>query len=91
MTTDTLLRAAWAAWATWACKRRKPPHVRPTQVGLKGPGGRLPGLFIFPDAPVPCQREIRTVTARPTPWVGGWGANQILLTPTKLSPRATWP
>jgi hypothetical protein len=34
-----------AAWATWACKRRKPPHVRPTQVGLKGPGRRLPGLF----------------------------------------------
>ncbi len=50
MTTDTLLRAAGAAWATWACKRRKPPHVRPTQVGLKGPGGRLPGLFILSSA-----------------------------------------
>ncbi len=47
MTTDTRLRAAWAAWATWACKRREPLHVRPTRVGLKGPGGRLPGLFHF--------------------------------------------
>jgi hypothetical protein len=46
MTTDTRLRAAWAAWATWACKRRKPPHVRPTQVGPESPGRRLPGLFL---------------------------------------------
>ena len=45
MTTDIRLRAVWAAWATWACKRRESLHVRPTQVGLKGPGGKLPGLF----------------------------------------------
>jgi hypothetical protein len=100
MTTDTLLRAAWAAWATWACKRRKPPHVRPTQVGLKGPGGRLPGLFLYGcgrrrvrvrlrSAPVGCLAA--PVTLRRAPTGDGLRETRCPARPSRaIDSRACW-
>jgi hypothetical protein len=40
-----VVAAAWVAWATWGCKRSVYAFIDPS----KGPGGKLPGLFVLRD------------------------------------------